>query len=170
MFRHEVWYTGPIVSHDGYWIDNQKKKPYPFLDPGRGQEIAWFTNYYRKYILDFARKASVMYVLLKNPKTKEVQTKTSKNSWQQKVERGQRILVKKVEWQQFYAEASGTLLVLLSRPDGIVYPNYDMSDASNRGLGTVLYQSQNNCFNSNCFWLVILVICRKGVPHAVLIF
>lgn len=108
-----------------------------------------FLGYYRSYIQDFARRARPLFELLKNtviasakpstPKPIETKSKGKKN--------GQLPSKTPVQWTPEHSAIGSRFVDMLTNPPILAYPDCDLpfvlhTDASNEGLGTVLYQQQ----------------------------
>ena len=154
LFRHEVRYLGHIVGAEGYSIDPREKEAVIALKSsqpatiGDVRKLLGLLSYYRKYIPDFARQASVLYGLLKDKRSPAEKISRAKKTKAGKAGTGQRSSGEKISWQQTHQEALDTLLDLLGSAGVMTYPNYDLpyvlhTDASAEGLGAVLYQKQN---------------------------
>ena len=154
LFRHEVRYLGHIVGAEGYSIDPREKEAVIALKSsqpatiGDVRKLLGLLSYYRKYIPDFARQASVLYDLLKDKRSPAEKISRAKKTKAGKAGTGQRSSGEKISWQQTHQEALDTLLDLLGSAGVMTYPNYDLpyvlhTDASAEGLGAVLYQKQN---------------------------
>ncbi|KAL0151336.1 hypothetical protein M9458_053330 [Cirrhinus mrigala] len=115
---------------------------------GELRRILGLLSYYRQYIKDFSRIASPLYDLLKgNTDGDEPQGKGK-----HKVRNNKRTRVvpsnKSIEWTEYHQEILEKLIECLVQPPILGFPDFSQpfilhTDASNQGLGAVLYQNQN---------------------------
>ena len=153
LFKTEVRYLGRIVSADGSRMDpadtaavRALKSKHP-ATVGEIRAIMGLLSYYRQYIKDFSRIASPLYDLLKAPvETENVQDKRRK--WQTK--RNSRGIPSStpIEWTDMHQSILEQLIDCLTQPPVLGFPEFSQpfilhTDASNQGLGAVLYQRQN---------------------------
>ncbi|KAJ8009423.1 hypothetical protein DPEC_G00088720 [Dallia pectoralis] len=150
LFKPEVRYVGRLVSAEGVRIDPgdldavlalREKTP---KSVGDVRKLLGFLSYYRSYIQDFSRIAKPIYdLLLMGVGTREKRSRrTGRGSC------GQLSSKTPVLWT---AEHQGTLCRLtdtLTNPPVLAYPDFDLpftvhTDASEQGLGAVLYQRQS---------------------------
>ena len=111
---------------------------------GDVRHILGLMNYYRKFIENFSQIAKPLFELLQT-KTKTNGDQKCKGSRMSKT--NQSSSSKKIEWTASHQDALGKLLDCLATPPVLAYPKYDLpfvlhTDASNSGLGAVLYQRQ----------------------------
>ena len=148
LFKNEVRYLGRIVSEQGYQIDpaetsvieNMKQ-----LNPktvGELRRILGFAGYYRSFIVDFARIAKPLYDLIRNPGTKAPMQKGNVKGT------GQAPSNQEIKWTEEHQAVLEKLLNKLVSPPILGFPDFDQPfllhiDASQDGLGSVLYQKQN---------------------------
>ena len=154
IFRRQVKYLGHVVSEKGYYMDPAEKEPVMRLKDkcprtvGELRQILGFLGYYRKYLKDFSRRASSLYELLKKQDFKPAQypkrgkSRTKQNSNQ--ASSSQQII-----WTAEHARVLAGLVDDLLTDQVMVYPNFDNKfvlhvDASQEGLGAVLYQPQEH--------------------------
>ena len=116
----------------------------PPKNVGELRSLLGLFGYYRCYIKNFAKKVKSLYDLLKNDKEGKDQVKAKKSSKRP----GQKYNSKeKIAWSEdLQAVVDGLIKQLMSR-EVIAYPDFDKPffmtcDASNYGLGAVLYQTQ----------------------------
>lgn len=149
LFKNEVRYVGKIVSAEGVKIDPRDLEAVRTLTSktpktvGDVRKLTGFLGYYRSYIQDFSRIARPIYELLQ-AKPGSVQSPTCKKS----SKRPQLHSKEPVTWTFVHQEALEQLIALLTSPPVLAYPDFNLpftlhTDASDKGLGAVLYQSQN---------------------------
>lgn len=105
-----------------------------------------FLAYYRTFIQDFSRIARPLFQLIESSgefsqRASKVKSKDTKN--------GQLSSKTPVYWTPAHSAVVSRLVDMLTSPPILAYPNYDLpfvlhTDASNEGLGAVLYQQQGN--------------------------
>ena len=105
---------------------------------GEVRYLVGLLGYYRRYIPNFARSAKPLYDLLNT--SHSTRTTNSKS--------GHLPSSTKIHWTQKQQESSETLIGYLTRPPIMAYPDYTQpyivhTDASNDGLGAILYQKQD---------------------------
>lgn len=149
LFRQEVHYVGKLVSADGVRLDPKdleaiqalrSKTPNTFRDVPK---LLGFLSYYRTYIQDFSRIAKPMYELLqyKNPVATVPQLRQKRGKGAQLSSRTP------IQWIEERQRTLDQLINILSSPPVLAYPDFDLpyvlcTDASQQGLGAVLYQHQ----------------------------
>ena len=133
FFKAEINYLGHVVSKDGIRTDEKKiqvikdwPRPVTVTDV---RSFLGFTNYYRKFIHRYAQVAKPMNALIagENAKFKR----------------------RKVEWSEACQEAFEKLKEICSTTPILAYADYTKpfrlhTDASEKGLGAVLYQAQSD--------------------------
>ena len=134
FFQRRVRYLGRIVSGDGYSLDPEdtvavhnlaKQKPETVGDV---RKVLRFLSYYRQYIQDFSRIAKPLYDLMAGPDP----------------------LVgnHRVTWTDEHQERLDLLIHQLTSPPVMAFPDFTKpfvlhTDASQEGIGAVLYQEQD---------------------------
>ena len=145
--KQEVRYLGRLVSGEGYRPDPadtealEKFRTSP-KNIGELRSLLGFLGYYRSYVRDFSRRVKPLYDLLKGKVTKPVKGKTGTKSGQRYDSR------EKIEWGDEHQKILEEMIDYLKSPEVIAFANFDMPffmncDASNDGLGAVLYQTQD---------------------------
>ena len=149
MFQREVLFLGRIVSEEGYKLDPStvapilRMKETPPKTVNEARKLMGFLNYYRRYIENFSRIAKPIYDLVKlvddhdtnaNPKRKY---------------RNQPLPNQQVSWTSAHQSALEGLIQCLVSVPVMAYPEPNSpfvlhTDASESGLGAVLYQQQND--------------------------
>ena len=143
LFQKEVRFLGRIVSEEGYRMDTdgiravtelKNKRP---KTVGEVRQITGILSYYRRYIPNFARIAKPMYDLITATETKHNSKK-----------KGQLPSKTPVRWMVQHQNSLEKLIDYLTSPPIMAYPDFSKpfivhTDASNEGLGAVLYQRQN---------------------------
>lgn len=153
VFRREVRYLGRIVSADGSKMDPadtlavralKMKRP---RTVGECRSIMGLLSYYRQYIRDFSRIAGPLYALLEadpgTDKQKSNNTRTTKGKGKNRGTPSNR----PITWTGEHQRVLERLIDCLVEPPILGFPDFNKSfilhtDASNQGLGAVLYQEQ----------------------------
>ena len=149
FLKNEVRYLGRLVSEHGYRPDPEDTKALekfrtPPSNVGELRSLLGFFGYYRCYVKDFAKKVKPLYDLLKGDKSEGGDVKKKVKV----VKAGQRYDSKEaIVWLEEHQVVVDGLIDYLKSPDVIAYPDFDLPffltcDASNHGLGSVLYQTQ----------------------------
>ena len=148
MFRKEVNFLGRIISPEGYKLDPDSIKPILHLQKstpktvGDVRRLLGLLGYYRRYIKNFSPIAKPLYDLLsysEKGKSKSNRTSKANNQLHSK---------SSVIWNQTHQHILDRLVEQLISPPIMAYPNFSdpfilHTDASEVGLGAVLYQRQN---------------------------
>jgi transposase InsO family protein len=148
IFQKEVRYLGHLVTANGYTVDPKDREAVLALKDksvntvGDVRRVMGFVGYYRRYISDFSRKAKPIYDLLQcdNKPLKSGKKRNVKNN-------GQAASNQPVEWTERHQTILEELIDLLTHPPVMTYPDFQQpfvihTDASQDGLGAVLYQKQ----------------------------
>lgn len=145
-----------MVSDEGYTMDPAEIAPVQTLKErtpstvGDLRKMLGFLSYYRSYIPNFSRIAQPLYQLL------TVREKGSGGSGMVS-RKGKPIQQRKessltsqtpIEWTQTHQVILSNLLDHLAKPPVLVFPDFTQPfvlhcDASQEGLGAILYQRQN---------------------------
>ena len=156
LFKQEVTLLGRIVSKQFYKLDASNIEPVLNLKKTRLQTVGdvrkliGLLSYYRRYIRDFSRVAKPLYDLLcKRPENNRA-TKTNQMGEQSEhpQSRGQSPSNQKITWTEQHQLVLEKLIDCLVQPPVMAYPNFNRpyllhTDASETGLGAVLYQEQD---------------------------
>ena len=156
MFKNEVNYLGHVVSEEGYRTDDSNVKVINALKDvvpktvGDVRRVLGLLNYYRKYIENFAQIAKPLFELTQ--KSKEDCAQELQDGRKQKGQKAKQHQVSSrqpVKWEVHHRKTLLHLLDCLAKPPILAYPDYDLpftlhTDASNAGLGAVLYQRQDS--------------------------
>ena len=139
FFKERVCYVGHVVSECGIEADPAKvEKIRNWPKPTNAEAVRQFlgfAGYYRKFVEHFSRIARPLIELMPTP--------VKKSGKQRKV-----VEVKPWVWGEDQDKAFEHLRELLSSPPILGYPDYSLpfelhTDASQLGLGAVLYQLQD---------------------------
>ena len=153
LFKAEVRYLGRIVSAEGNRMDSADTAAVRALKDkqpgtvGKLRAILGLLSYYRQYIKDFSRIACPLYDLLKKPA--EIETlQNQKRKWQTKQNSRGTPSSTPIEWTEAHQSILERLIDCLIQPPVLGFPEFSQpfilhTDASNQGLGAVLYQKQN---------------------------
>ena len=138
FFMKKVKYVGHIVSEHGIETDPGKTEtvlnwPKP-TTPEEVRQFIGFVCYYRRFIPNFSQTARPLTILMPTPRS----TNKRKSKQQDKA---------KWKWGPEQDTAFENLKKALASPPILGYANYSLpfelhTDASQLGLGAVLYQSQ----------------------------
>lgn len=157
VFKKQVRYIGRLISEDGIQMDPrdveavralQEKQP---RTVGDVRKLLGFLSYYRSFIQDFSRLARPLFELLCSPEVNveptRQQLKRARMSPKQK-QGGQLPSRTPIVWTVKHQEVVSRLIEMLTNPPILAYPNFELpfvlhTDASNDGLGAVLYQRQD---------------------------
>ena len=134
FFQQQVRYLGRVFSSDGYSLDPEdtaavhnlaKQKPATVSDV---RKLPGFLSYYRQYIQDFSRIAKPLYDLMAGPDL------LASNH--------------RVIWTEEHHNRLEMLIHRLTSPPVMAFPDFTKpfvlhTDASQEGLGAVLYQEQD---------------------------
>ncbi len=149
MFRSEVRYVGRLVSSEGVRVDPKDLEAVQSLTSrtpqtvGDVRRLLGFLSYYRTFIQDFSRVAKPLYELL------QAKPEAAKGSqYRSKVKCPQVPSRTPVEWTKNHQQTLERLIEMLLKPPVLAYPNFNLpfslhTDASERGLGAILYQRQD---------------------------
>ncbi|KAI4885982.1 hypothetical protein NFI96_028798, partial [Prochilodus magdalenae] len=150
FFKREVCYVGRIISEEGYKMNPKEIEAVQALKhetPTTVREVRklmGFLSYYRSYIADFSRTAKPLYELLAKPKSEIKQTQKKK-----RINRKSAQLPPNhpVQWTVTHTEILHKIIDQLTNPPVMAYPDLEKPfvlhvDASEDGLGAVLYQRQ----------------------------
>ncbi len=143
--KQEVRYLGRLISSDGYRPDPadtdalEKFRTAP-RNIGELRSLLGFIGYYRSYVRDFSRRVKPLYELLKGKVTKPKGKSGTKSS--QRYDSRE-----KIEWGELHQKVLEEMIDYLKSPEVIAFANFEHPffmncDASNEGLGAVLYQTQ----------------------------
>ena len=155
LFRKQVRYLGHLVTAEGHTIDPKDKEAVLHLKNqkpstvGEVRKLMGFIGYFRMYIADFSKKASLIYDLLqKKDEVAISKGKAKKRGRVKKVKNDQLPSNQKIEWTGKHQEILEELINCLVQSPVMVYPNFQKPfslhiDACHKGLGAVLYQKQD---------------------------
>lgn len=151
MFRREVSFLGRVVSKTGYYIDPKATDAVTRLEDstpktvGEVRRIVGLLGVYRRHIKDFSRIAKPIYELL-DGKLNTCTDATFPNNHKAKPSATNGQLPSKDPMKWTTEHAAGLIECITSSPV-LAYPDYNApfivhTDASQNGLGAVLYQDQ----------------------------
>ena len=144
--KQEVRYLGRLVSADGYRADPAEIEAIEkFREPpktvGELRSLLGFMGYYRCYVKDFSRRVKPLYDLLKEEKEPGEKVKGGKKPGKKNNSK------EPLSWSNTHQQILDEMITVLQSPEVIAYPDFESpffvtTDASNSGLGAVLYQKQ----------------------------
>lgn len=146
--KTEVRYLGRIITKDGYKPDPkdtaalEKFKDSP-KTVGELRSLLGFFGYYRAYVRDFSKKMKPLYDLLATKKV-DGKEKHVKNGGKKGQRYDSNVLL---NWTDDHQKIVVEMIECLKSPEVMAYPDFNLpffitTDASNQGLGSVLYQTQ----------------------------
>ena len=154
VFKDSVKFLGKIVTKEGYTMDPAELAPVQALKDRTPKTVGdlrrhlGFLSYYRQYIADFSRIAKPLYSLLVVEKTPEGKPKgKGKSKKGGRMRSDQAPSSKPITWTAEHQEVLCRLIEFLLHPPILGYPQFEdpfvlHCDASQEGLGAVLYQKQ----------------------------
>ena len=167
MFKREVVFLGRVVSAQGYKLDPSTMDPIlrlkdtPPKTVNEVRKLMGFLNYYRRYIENFSRIAKPIYNLVKITETdgKRKSTSTGKQLGGNNP----------VSWTSTHQSALEKLIKCLVSAPIMAYldprsPYVLRTDASEGGLGAVLYQEQNGVLRVIAYGSRTLTPAEKNYP------
>jgi hypothetical protein len=154
LFKKEVSFLGRIISADGYRMDPKATEAVTKLKGvipqtvGEVRNIMGLLGVYRRSIENFSKIAKPLYDLLNWDKKPETRSRGSKRN-NGKGYNNQRPSASPTHWTQNPADSLHTLIERITSPLILAYPRYNEpfivhTDASQVGLGAVLYQKQSD--------------------------
>ena len=153
IFKNQVRFLGRLVSKDGHTMDPADIAPVQALKQqkpttiGELRKLLGFISYYRSYIPNFSRRAKPLYDLLSSDKPVKGRCKQIRQDRQKQKGGGQLPSSHPITWSAAHQEVLCQLIDFLSQPPVLGYPDFEQPfilhcDASQEGLGAVLYQRQ----------------------------
>lgn len=157
FFKRQVRYVGRLVTSEGVQIDPKDLEAVLHLkergpkNVGEVRALLGFLGYYRSFIQDFSRIARPLFKLQEShvesgeqPVTCQPTKTTPKNN-----KTGQLPSRTPVQWTPEHSAVVSRLVDMLTNPPILAYPDFNLlfvlhTDASNDGLGAVLYQEQGS--------------------------
>lgn len=155
LFKNQIRYVGRLVTNEGVQIDPKDLEAVNHLrdrepkNVGEVRALLGFLGYYRTFIQDFSRLARPLFKLVESPSELSRPTKSQSNKFKQKSSSGQLSSKTPVNWTPEHSMVVARFVDMLTNPPILAYPDFDLpfvlhTDASNEGLGAVLYQQQGN--------------------------
>lgn len=158
LFKKQIRYLGMLVSGEGVQIDPKdldaviamkERKP---RTVGELRTLLGFLSYYRSFVQDFSRLARPLFELLQNSNEKNGENKPAPTKGKRNAKKGDKNQLPSrtpIIWTTEHQEIVSKFVEILTNPPVLAYPNFDLpfvlhTDASNQGLGAVLYQKQDN--------------------------
>ncbi|XP_063049996.1 uncharacterized protein LOC134444699, partial [Engraulis encrasicolus] len=156
LFKNKVRFLGKIVTKEGYTMDPAEVAPVQDMKErkpatvGELRKLLGFISYYRSYIPNFSRIAKPLYALLCSDVSSQdatVADHKKRKAVSQKKKRTQVPSHQRIKWTEEHSAVLCQLIDHLSSPPVLGYPNFEEPfvlhcDASQEGLGAVLYQRQ----------------------------
>lgn len=158
LFKKQIRYLGRLVSGEGVQIDPKdldaviclkEKKP---RTVGELRTLLGFLSYYRSFVQDFSRLARPLFDLLQSSHETNNENKPAPKSGKGRTKKDNKNQLPSrtpIIWTNEHQDIVSKFVEILTNPPILAYPNFDLpfvlhTDASNQGLGAVLYQKQNN--------------------------
>ena len=146
---------GRIVFAEGYKLDPSTTEPIEYLKKtpprtvGEFRKLVGLLSYYRRYIKDFSRIAKPLYDL-QCPKNDDDGATSGKQDDKSRNQRskGQSPSNQAITWTEHHQAVLEQLINCLVQPPVMAYSDFNSlyilhTDASETGLGAVLYKHQN---------------------------
>ena len=148
FFKQKVTFLGRIASKDGYKLDINNIMPILQLQDiqpenvGDVRRLLGLLGYYRRHIAQFAQRVKPLYDLVKMPVHAINSERTKK-----KMPQGQLPSHTRIQWRSSHQDILKGLIHHLINPPIMAYSDFTKpfvlhTDASELGLGAVLYQRQ----------------------------
>lgn len=157
LFKRQVRYVGRLVTSEGVQIDPKDLEAVLHLkerepkNVGEVRALLGFLGYYRSFIQDFSRIARPLFKLQESPVESGEQPVTSRptKTTPKNNKTGQLPSRTPVQWTSEHSAVVSRLVDMLTNPPILAYPDFNLpfvlhTDASNDGLGAVLYQEQGS--------------------------
>lgn len=155
LFKRKIRYIGRIVSGDGIEIDPKDVEAVIALQQntprtvGQLRTLLGFLTYYRSFIQDFSRLARPLFNLLQTPDNMSHTNQSQARGEKGQGRKGQLPSRTPIIWTSEHQSVLSKFVEMLTNPPILAYPDFSLpfvlhTDASNKGLGAVLYQHQNN--------------------------
>ncbi|CAB3993128.1 Retrovirus-related Pol poly from transposon [Paramuricea clavata] len=152
LFKNEVSFLGRIVSGNGYQMDPKATEAVEKLKGvipktvGEVRKIMGLLGVYRRSIENFSKIAKPLYDLL-NRDTSPPKMSTASRNNHNKYGNNQLPSKSLIQWKPEHSSALEILVERITSPPIPAYPQYNdpflvHTDASQDGLGAVLYQRQ----------------------------
>ena len=152
FFQRQVKYLGRIVSSEGHQADPEDTEAVRLLrdkvpnNVGELRRLLGLVGYYRRYIPNFSQRAACLYQLLSanHTQSKPVKRRSTKQKLNNSLPSSTPI-----KWEDHHRTALSSLIDSLLEAPIMAYPDFEKpfvvhTDASQEGLGAVLYQKQDN--------------------------
>lgn len=157
LFKSQVRYLGRLVTREGIQIDPKDLEAVQLMkdrepkNVGEVRALLGFLGYYRTFIQDFSRIARPLFKLIESPSehSERAIPERSNQTKSKSTKSGQRTSKASVDWTPDHSAVVSRLVDMLTSPPILAYPDYNLpfvlhTDASNEGLGAVLYQQQGS--------------------------
>lgn len=153
LFKNQVRFLGRLVTKDGHTMDPADIAPVQALKQtnpttiGEVRKLLGLLSYYRNYIPNFSPIAKALYDFLSTEKTMKGKHKPRKHDKKMKNKGGQLPSSHLIVWSAEHQRVLCQLIDFLSQPPVLGYPDFEQPffihcDASQEGLGAVIYQRQ----------------------------
>lgn len=150
VMKRKVRFLGRLVSGEGYTMDPSEVAPVQALKEktpktvGELRRVMGFLSYYRTYIPNFSRIAQPLYKLLSTAPDQKNREKISATTRK----KGNPPPKTPIPWTEHHQKVLTSLIDKLIEPPILGYPEMTQpfvlhTDASQDGLGAVLYQRKN---------------------------
>ncbi|PIK36051.1 hypothetical protein BSL78_27116 [Apostichopus japonicus] len=152
LFQREVRFLGKLVSESGYKADPKDTDALQVLKTkiphtvGDLRKLLGMTGYYRRYLKDYSKRAKPLFDLLSGPK--DLKKVVAPRTGRARPKDSNQVPSKTpIEWTSKHQIVLDSLIDDLATAPVMAYPDFSQpfvlhTDASQDGLGAVLYQRQ----------------------------
>ena len=150
LFKRQVTYLGRVITKDGYRMDPgnisavMKLKSEIPKTVGDLRRVLGLVGHFRRFVPNFAQKACVLFQLLEKQSSPAVSSTSKPN----RKRNNQLPSSTSIRWTTEHQQALNLLLDAITQDPILAYPDFSLpfilhTDASQQGLGAVLYQKRD---------------------------